>query len=144
MRKMFIAVSAFAILFGVQSAFGHVTISPTEATVGGTQKYTMRVPHEREGATVRIEVDFPAEARVAYFEIKAGWTIEPKTDADGGITGAVWSGSSIGEHQFAEFNFLARNPTEDTTLEWTVRQIYADGEVSEWNPATRIRAAKDQ
>ena len=128
-------------LLWVGTSFAHVTISPDDVTVGGTQKYTMRVPHEREGSTVRVEVDFPAEATVAYFETKAGWTIEHKMDADRKIVGAVWSGSSIGEHEYAEFSFLARNPREATTLEWTIRQVYADGSDSEWNPATRVRAA---
>ena len=85
-------------------------------------------------------MDFPAEAIVAYFETKAGWTIEHKTDADGRIIGAVWSGGSIGEHEFTEFNLLARNPRKATTLVWKVRQIYADGEVSEWSPEVRIHS----
>ena len=103
----------------------------------------MRVPHERAGSTVRIEVDFPPDTEVPYFEAKVGWSIEHRTDAGGSITGAVWSGGSIGEHEFAEFSFLARNPPEATTLVWKVRQIYADGEVSEWNPEVRINPARE-
>ena len=143
MKNRRIATLTLALtLLWVGTSFAHVTISPSEITVGGTPKFTMRVPHEREGSTVRIEVDFPAEATVAYFETKSGWTIEHKVDADGKIIGAVWSGSSIGEHEYAAFSFLARNPREATTLEWTIRQIYADGSDSEWSAATRVRAAE--
>ncbi len=139
-KKIVVTLSVVALVLTTQMAFGHVTIRPDEASVGGTQQYTMRVPHEREGSTVRIEVDFPAEATVAYFETKPGWKIEHKTDADGKIIGAVWSDGSIGEHEFSEFSFLVRNPREATTLEFAIRQIYADGEVSEWNPVVRIQA----
>ena len=138
--KIVVTLSVVVLVFTAQLAFGHVTIRPDEASVGGTQQYTMRVPHEREGSTVRIEVDFPAEATVAYFETKPGWKIEHKTDADGRIIGAVWSGGSIGEHEFTEFGFLARNPGEATTLVFGIRQIYADGEVSEWSPEVRVHA----
>ena len=139
-KKIGVTLSVVALVLTAQLAFGHVTIRPDEASVGGTQQYTMRVPHERAGSTVRIEVDFPAEARVAYFETKPGWTIEHKTDADGRIIAAMWSGGSIGEHEFTEFSFLVRNPREATTLVFGIRQIYADGNVSEWSPEVRVHA----
>ena len=40
-------------------AYAHVTIRPRESVAGATEKYTMRVPNEKNVATVRIEVEFP-------------------------------------------------------------------------------------
>ena len=50
MKSRRIATFTIALtLLWVGTSLAHVTISPTEITVGGTQKFTMRVPHEREG-----------------------------------------------------------------------------------------------
>ena len=46
-KKIVLTISVVALVLTAQSAFGHVTIQPDEANVGGSQKYTMRVPHER-------------------------------------------------------------------------------------------------
>ena len=64
-KKIVVTLSVVTLVLTAQSAFGHVTIRPDEANVAGSQKYTMHVPRERAGSTVRIEVEFPAEATVA-------------------------------------------------------------------------------
>ena len=125
-RVLLLAVSTAVV------TWAHVGISPRESTAGATQKYTMRVPTEKNIPTVRIEAEFPTAIEVASVEEKAGWTIELKKNASGRITGAVWSGSTISPRDIGEFGFTARNPAEETKLVWKVVQIYQDESKSEW------------
>jgi uncharacterized protein YcnI len=120
------------LLFATVSVFGHVTIWPKESATGVTEKYAMRVPNERATSTIRIELEIPANVTVNYFEAKAGWKFEPKKNAEGKIVGAVWSGGVIAPNEFMEFEFLGRNPAEETTVIWKAIQTYADGTKSEW------------
>ena len=131
-KRYLIFATTLGVLFLVQSASGHVRISPGESSTGASETYTMRVPTERDSATVRIEAEFPVGVTVSDFEAKAGWTIEPTTDAEGQVVGAVWSGGSIPRGQAEEFTFQATNPSEETTLIWKVIQIHADGSSAEW------------
>ncbi len=136
-------------MFVIQSARGHATIWPQESTSDAFEKYTIRVPNEKESPTVRLEAEFPPDASVNYFEVLPGWSIEHHRNADGRIIGATWHGGSIGPTEFAEFNVMARNPDAATTLVWKIVQVHEDGSRSEWvgergsgNPApvTTIRA----
>jgi len=63
----------------------HITIWPKESAPGARERYTMRVPNEKQVATVRIEGDFPAELNVYDFEFKPGWKIDFKKDDKGKI-----------------------------------------------------------
>ena len=124
--------TTLGIFFVVGNAFAHVTISPTESSTGASETYTMRVPTERESATVRVEAEFPMGMTVSDFESKTGWTIEPTRNAAGEVVSAVWSGGSIPPGQAEQFSFTARNPGDATTLMWKVVQIHADGSTAEW------------
>lgn len=121
-----------AALIGAAAAHAHVSVRPRESTAGTSQQYTMRVPTEKNIATVRIEIQFPALAEISAVGEKPGWNLELKRDAAGKLVGAIWSGSSIAPREVAEFTFAARNPNEEAKLEWKAIQIYEDGSRSEW------------
>src|SRR5579864_5984119 len=53
-------------------AFGHIKIYPTESTFGAREKYTMRVPNERQSPAIKVEGEFPAGLDVYDFEFKPG------------------------------------------------------------------------
>ena len=110
----------------------HVAVLPKESATGATQKYTMRVPNEKNIPTVRMEAEFPAAAEVISVDPKEGWKIEVKKDPSGKIVAAVWSGGSIAPNDIAEFGLQARNPSEQTKLVWKVIQVYTDGTKSQW------------
>jgi uncharacterized protein YcnI len=113
-------------------AQAHVAVLPRESAAGATQKYTMRVPDEKNIPTVRMEAEFPAAVEVISVDPKEGWTIEIKKNSSGKIVGAIWSGGSIAPNDIAEFGFQVRNPNEEAKLIWNVIQVYADGTKSEW------------
>jgi uncharacterized protein YcnI len=128
-----------ATLTFVAVAFAHVTVTPTESTTGKNETYVMRVPNERESPTVRIEVEFPLEANIGYFEQKAPWKLDLKRDDKKKILSAVWTGGVLNLNEYAEFKFSARNPAGAGTLTWKVTQIYENGTKSEWTPATNVK-----
>jgi uncharacterized protein YcnI len=128
-------VAAVAIALTTTLAYAHVTVRPMESPAGANQKYTMRVPTERNTPTVRIEIEFPDAVTVSGIEPKTGWKIEERKNASGRIVGAVFTGS-IPPRETAEFAFDARNPSEETTVSWKVIQTYQDGSKSEWVDAS--------
>ena len=81
-RRMVTAVTltAVGLLAGAGVASAHVTVNPSQATVGGFSKLTFRVPNESATAgTVAVTVTLPADHPIAYVSVKAvpGWTVAP-------------------------------------------------------------------
>jgi uncharacterized protein YcnI len=106
--------------------FAHITIWPKESAPGARERYTMRVPNEKQVNTVRIEGEFPADLNVYDFEFKPGWKIDFKKDDKGKITGATWTGKIV-PYEFVEFGMLGLNPKEGASLTWKFVQFYEDG-----------------
>jgi len=124
-KRSFIAGATLAIL-SASLAFAHITIWPKESAAGAREKYTMRVPNEKQVNSVKIEGEFPAELRLYDFEFKPGWKIDFKKDDKGNIIGATWTGT-IAPYEFVEFGMLGINPKEGTSLTWKFVQYYDNG-----------------
>src|SRR5579863_5032943 len=107
-------------------AFGHIRIAPTESTAGAREKYTMRVPNEKQVPSSKIEGEFPAGLQLYDFEFKPGWKIDFKKDDKGNIIGATWTGT-IAPYEFVEFGMLGINPKEGASLTWKFVQYYDNG-----------------
>ena len=76
-RSAVVLISAAAsLLLLATPALAHVTVQGPGATQGGYTKLTFRVPTERDVATTKLEVQFPADAPLASASVKphAGWT----------------------------------------------------------------------
>src|SRR5437762_13640815 len=95
-RFLFVTVIAFVC---AQLASAHIRIYPTESTVGGREKYTMRVPNEKQVGSSKVEGEFPAELQIYDFEFKPGWKIDFKKDDKGKIIGATWTGKRSEERR---------------------------------------------
>jgi uncharacterized protein YcnI len=143
-RRTFVAVSlaVACIALWATPAHAHVTVWPRTAAPGGFERYVVRVPNEKNSATIRVEIHFPAEVRISSFQDVAGWNLQVLTDSAGKITGAVWTGT-LPPKRFVEFPFIGVNPKSGTTrLVWPAFQTYADGEVVQWTgPAGSKRPA---
>ena len=122
-------VSAGALL--PASADAHVTVHPRSASHGAYERYVVRVPNEKDVATTRVEIRFPAEVRISSFLDVAGWKLEVLTDSAGKITGAVWTGN-LPPKRFVEFPFVAVNPKEGASVVWPAFQTYEGNQVVEW------------
>jgi uncharacterized protein YcnI len=112
-------------------ALAHIRIFPAESTAGAREKYTMRVPNEKQVATVRIEGEFPSALKIYDFEFKPGWKVAIHKNADGQIVGATWTGT-IAPYEFVEFGMLGINPKQAEPLVWKFVQYYADGKQEEF------------
>jgi uncharacterized protein YcnI len=126
--KIVLALLSFSIF-----ALAHVVVRPAESAPKLEQRYTMRVPTEREVATTSVQLDFPSDLTVLSVDKKADWTLELVRDAQGRIAKAIWRGL-LPPKESTEFTFSARNP-EAGTLEWRAIQTFADGSKTEWTGA---------
>jgi uncharacterized protein YcnI len=129
----------FVVMVSVQMVSAHIRINPTESTAGAREKYTMRVPNEKQVTSSRIEGEFPAGLEVYDFEFKPGWTITFKKDDKGKIIGATWVGK-IQPYEFVEFGMLAINPKETTNLVWKFTQYYDNGTKEEFTGPVGAKA----
>lgn len=145
-----LASALLALLLAAGVASAHVTVEPREGTARGFQRYTVRVPTERDVPTISVRLEFPEGVTVSSFQPKPGWQREVERDAQQRIVAVTWSGGRIGPGEFDEFGFIARNPAEAGQIAWKAYQTYEGGELVEWtgpagseHPAsvTTIRAA---
>jgi uncharacterized protein YcnI len=130
LRNRFLLGGALAFTFG-SLAIAHIRIAPTETALGAREKYTMRVPNEKQVPSSKIEGEFPEGLEVYDFEFKPGWKIDFKKNDKGKIIGATWTGK-IMPYEFVEFGMLAINPKEGTDLVWKFVQYYDDGTKEEF------------
>ena len=133
-RALFVASLATLGALVPSRALAHVTVWPKSAVPGSYERYVVRVPNEKNIPTTRVEIRFPAEARISSFADVAGWQLEVLTDSAGKVIGAVWTGN-LPPKRFVEFPFVAVNPKTGERLVWPAFQTYADGERVEWTGA---------
>ncbi|MCL6632510.1 MAG: YcnI family protein [Alicyclobacillus herbarius] len=121
-----------ALWIGVASA--HVTVWPQSSTPGAWEKYTMRVPTERENPTVKVVLKIPSGVELEQYEPVPGWKFSEQKNASGEATTAIWTatGSGILPGQFLEFPFVAKNPNHAGQIAWNAYQYYKDGTIVEW------------
>jgi uncharacterized protein YcnI len=137
MRNPFVIALA-ASLFA-QPALAHVTVWPPQSRAGASERYTVRVPTERNVATVSVEVEVPAAVAVTGVLAPAGFTYEIKRDGNR-IASITWK-QEIKPGEVGEFVFFARNPAASQIV-WKAHQRYADGQVEDWvGPAGDRRPA---
>lgn len=125
---------AGAILTFASAAQAHVNVYPKETTTGSYEKYTVRVPVEKDVNTTKVRLEFPAGVKVNTVQPVPGWNYEFEKDKDGRNIALTWTATNGGikAHEFMEFAFVGANPKEAGTLAWKAYQTYADGEVVEW------------
>ncbi|MCY9670606.1 YcnI family protein [Paenibacillus alginolyticus] len=136
MKKFFSALSlcfmAMLLFAGIASA--HVVVYPQQTTQGSYEKFTVRVPTEKEVPTVKVEIKVPAEVAVSRFEPMAGWKYELTKDGTGKITSVVWTatGEGLSSTEFGEFNMQGKIGDQAASISWKAYQTYKDGSVVEW------------
>ena len=108
----------------------HVTIQPRDAMQGATVRYTVRIPSEGDVATTGVELEVPEGVIVETMQTPAGWTYEVE-HAEDRIVSIRWD-VDVKPHEFLEVGFVARNPRRGSRIVWTLRQIFADGTVTDW------------
>jgi len=138
MRKSVAAsmILVFMLAFaGLASA--HVTVQPSQVPANSYQVFTMRVPTEKEIATVEVKLEVPADVNVSRFEPKPDWTYTLEKDADGKITAVTWktTGAGLSATEFGQFSFQGKVAENAKELAWKAHQTYADGSIVDWTGA---------
>lgn len=135
-KKWTIALMAVLFVFlVVPAASAHVTLHPGESSTDAWEKYTVRVPVEKDMNTIKLELKVPDEVDLVNVMPKDGWDYELETDEDENITTVTWEaeGDGIGPNEFTEFYFVGANPSEPTEMSWDAYQTYEDDSVVEWD-----------
>jgi uncharacterized protein YcnI len=136
MKKFFSALSlcfvAMLLFAGIASA--HVVVYPQQSTQGTYEKFTVRVPSEKDVPTVKVEIKIPAEVAISRFQPMAGWKYDLTKDTSGKITSVVWTATAEGfsSTEFGEFNMQGKVGDQATSISWKAYQTYKDGSVVEW------------
>ncbi len=133
MFNLGVMLAGSMLLAGIASA--HVTVMPNSTTQGSYEKFTVRVPTEKDVPTVKVEVKFPVDSvTISRFEPKPGWTYALAKDASGKITGVTWTatGDGLSSTEFGDFNMQGKVADAATQIVWKAYQTYKDGSVVEW------------
>jgi uncharacterized protein YcnI len=127
-----------ALLFA-PAALAHVTVWPQQSRAGMAERYTVRVPTERNVSTMSVELEVPPTVTVTGVLAPAGFTYEIKREGNR-IVSITWT-QEIKSGEVGEFVFFARNPAASQIV-WKAHQRYADGQVEDWvGPAGDRRPA---
>lgn len=127
------SVVAGALLVGLQGiAAAHAVVYPKQVTAGSYEKFSLRVPNEKEIPTTKVKVEIPAGFTVSRVQPLPGWTYTFTKDASGNVTAIEWTGGEIGATEFQEFVMSGKAPSEAGKVSWKAYQTYKDGTVVAW------------
>ena len=126
-----VALILIALLLVSESAGAHAVVFPQTSRPGAYEKYTIRVPNEKNVETTRIRIEFPEAVHVISFSDVPGWPLEIVRDSAQRITAAIWTGT-LPPQRFIELPFIAVNPKTSAAVAWPIHQTYSDGETVDW------------
>jgi len=81
MMRTLTVMAATALLFA-EAAFAHVTVWPQQSRAGVAERYTVRVPTERNIPTASIELEVPAAVTVTGILAPAGFAYETRREGN--------------------------------------------------------------
>lgn len=120
---------AAALMLFAAVASAHVTVTPAESTTGAWETYTLKVPSEKDAATVQVDLRIPEGAAFKQYEAVPGWNVT----IDGNKVSWTATGEGIQAGQFQRFYFTAQNPDTAGDIAWDAYQHYADGSLVQWS-----------
>jgi uncharacterized protein YcnI len=123
------APSLAALMLFAAAASAHVTVAPAESGTGAWETYTLKVPSEKEAATVQVDLRIPAGAEFKQYEPAPGW----KVTVEGNKVSWIATGEGILAGQFQRFYFTVKNPDTAGDIAWDAYQHYADGSLVQWS-----------
>ncbi|AMW98053.1 YcnI family copper-binding membrane protein [Rummeliibacillus stabekisii] len=137
-KKWLTPILATSILMGfTYTADAHVSVQPKESTTNAYEKYTMRVPVEKDINTTKVELKVPKGVSLVSVMPIPDWGYELKKDKDGQVSSVIWTAKKAGikANEFMEFAFIGANPSKPGEVSWNALQTYKDGSVVKWTGA---------
>ncbi len=116
------------------TASAHVVVYPQEATQGSYEKFTVRVPTEKDIPTTKVKIEIPKDVEISRFEPMEGWKYEIQKDSSGLITSVTWTATDAGlsPTEFGEFNMQGKIGNNAKKIVWKAYQTYKDGSTVAW------------
>ena len=118
-----------AVLLAATSAWAHVVVTPSQASVASWLTFTVSVPNEKDLATTEVRLLVPDGIKKVTPTMKPGWSITVENDNAGHAI--VWKGQLPAGFR-DEFTFSTQVPDHATDVIWKAYQTYADGVVVKW------------
>lgn len=118
---------------GIASA--HVTVWPKQTKVNAYERFTVRVPNEKDSNTVKVRLEFPTGMQISSVLPLPGWNYEFEKDSEGRFKAITWTaanGGGIKPNEFMEFGLSGKNPSSPGNVAFKAYQTYANGSVVEW------------
>lgn len=134
-KKWIIPLIVLLLMFlATPTALAHVTVHPEESSTDAWEKYSVRIPVEKDINTTEVELKVPEGINFVNVMPVDDWDYEFEKDEDENIMGVTWTATDegIGPNEFAEFFFVAANPSESGEFSWDAFQTYEDDSVVEW------------
>lgn len=134
-KKWIGSITAVLLIFAFASvASAHVTVHPEESSTDAWEKYSVRIPVEKDMNTTEVELKVPEGIDLVNVMPEENWDYEFDKDENDIITAVTWTATDdgIGPNEFSEFFFVASNPSEPGEFSWEAYQTYEDGSVVEW------------
>ncbi|WP_106498274.1 YcnI family copper-binding membrane protein [Lentibacillus sp. Marseille-P4043] len=130
----FLALFAIGMFVMAPIAEAHVTVNPSESTTNAYEKYSVRIPVEKDINTTKVELQVPDGVNLVSVMPVNNWNYQLKKDDDERITSVTWTATAGGvkPNEFIEFSFIGANPSEPGEVSWKAFQTYEDGSVVEW------------
>jgi uncharacterized protein YcnI len=123
------APAAATLLLFAAVASAHVSVAPAQSMTGAWETYTLKVPSEKNVATVQVDLRIPEGAEFKQYEATPGWDVT----IEGNKVSWIATGDGIKEGQFQRFYFTAKNPSTAGEIAWDAYQHYADGSLVQWS-----------
>lgn len=129
-------IGLFALMV-TSSASAHVTVRPDMSQTNAYEKYTVRVPVEKEINTTEVTLEVPKGVTLVSVMPMIDWDYKMNKNKDDVVTSVVWTakGKGIGPNEFNEFSFIGANPEKAGEVSWKALQKYDDGSVVKWTGA---------
>jgi uncharacterized protein YcnI len=161
-----VTLAALVLALAPAAARAHVSIHPNVLPAGGFATVNVRVPNERDGATVtKVQMQIPPGLISVTAQSPTGWSVayrmhtlaHPIQTDDGPVTSEVsevdWSaakGAGIPPGQFLQLPISLSTPDrEGAVVGFPTVQTYSDGTVVRWigppsndSPAPTIDVSK--
>ncbi|MGE8207364.1 YcnI family protein [Heyndrickxia sp. NPDC080065] len=115
-------------------AEAHVTVRPDVSSTNAYEKYTVRVPVEKNAHTTKVKLEVPEGINLVSVLPITNWDYQIEKDKNDVITSVTWiaKDKGIGPNEFMEFSFIGANPSKPGEFSWKALQTYDDGSVVEW------------
>jgi uncharacterized protein YcnI len=122
--------AALLLLFAAAHATVKMETGTSESETGAYETFRLhlRVPVEKDMATIQVRLVVPAGLKIGAFLPVSGFARTVNADSNGVITEVTWEGQ-IRPVEFQRFLFSAQDPADAGTLTWKVYQTHADGTV---------------